>query len=64
VWWKAGEDEYAAVGISLVERDAIDMLGLPYLGEHDGQYRFEVTVTHVSYKADLFLLPASLTHLT
>jgi hypothetical protein len=49
VWWKPREDEYAAIGIGLVDREAINMLDLPYKGEYDGQHRFEVTVTHVSY---------------
>jgi hypothetical protein len=43
------EDEYAAVGMGLVERDAIDELGLPYKGRVDGQFRFEVQLTYVSH---------------
>jgi hypothetical protein len=41
------EDEYAAVGMGLVERDAIDELGLPYKGRMDGQFRFSVQLTYV-----------------
>ncbi|RYO72156.1 hypothetical protein AA0113_g1472 [Alternaria arborescens] len=41
------DDEYAAVGIGLVERDAIDELDLAYKGQIDGQYyRFGVDLTY------------------
>lgn len=48
IWWEPAEDEYAAVGMGLVEREAIDALDLPYKGQTDGTYRFDVTVTYVS----------------
>jgi len=41
------EDEYAAVGMGLIERDAIDELDLPYKGRVDGQHRFSVHLTYV-----------------
>ncbi|CAN9472898.1 unnamed protein product [Alternaria alternata] len=41
------DDEYAAVGMGLVERDAIDELDLAYKGQIDGQYyRFGVDLTY------------------
>lgn len=47
VYMNDSEDEYAAVGMGIVERDAIDELGLPYKGRVDGQFRFGVQVTYV-----------------
>jgi hypothetical protein len=42
------DDEYAAVGMGLVERDAIDELDLAYKGRMDGQYyQFDVDLTYV-----------------
>jgi hypothetical protein len=42
------DDEYAAVGMGLVERDAIDELNLAYKGRMDGQYyQFDVDLTYV-----------------
>ncbi|KAF2708682.1 hypothetical protein K504DRAFT_502706 [Pleomassaria siparia CBS 279.74] len=40
------EDEYAAIGLGWVEREAIDELSLPYKGQVDGQYQFGVEMTH------------------
>ncbi|KAF2477131.1 uncharacterized protein BDR25DRAFT_300179 [Lindgomyces ingoldianus] len=39
------EDEYTAVGIGLVDRDAIEQVDLPYIGQYGSQYRFDVSVT-------------------
>ncbi|KAF2676161.1 hypothetical protein K458DRAFT_397182 [Lentithecium fluviatile CBS 122367] len=46
VHMRDAEDEYAAVGMGLVDRDAIDDLGLPYKERVDGQYRFGVEMTY------------------
>ncbi|ORX93311.1 hypothetical protein BCR34DRAFT_240005 [Clohesyomyces aquaticus] len=45
ITWTPTEDEYTAVGISLIERDAIEQLDLPYIGQYGSQYRFDVSVT-------------------
>jgi hypothetical protein len=53
------EDEYAAVGMGLVERNAIDELDLPYKGRVDGQFRFGVQLTYVSHYAMSYQLFAA-----
>jgi hypothetical protein len=49
VWWPISDDDYAAVGVDLVEEQAISMLSLPFKGRFGAQYRFGITLTNVSY---------------